>query len=311
MIRTEKSFAYIGFGMDIVSEIRLPELTRVGLLSESPDVRIEINDLTKDWYKFDSETRKKFVVEKGKVMFEVPNTAIFLITEGQKIVVSPMIEAEEDKIRLYILGTCMGAILIQKRILPLHGSALAINGKAYAFIGDSGAGKSTLAAALVKKGYELMSDDVIPVSLSKENIPFVMPTYPQQKLWQESLNYFGMDTNQFRSLFERETKFTVPVNANFYSKPLPLAGVFELVISNDKDLVLEKIEGLERFRTLYNHTFRNFLISRLGMENWHFLESARILNQINVYKLQRTHQGFTVNHLVELILDTLKREEGK
>jgi uncharacterized protein YlzI (FlbEa/FlbD family) len=311
MIRTEKSFAYIGFGMDIVSEIRLPELTRVGFLSESPDVRIEINDLTKDWYKFDSETRKKFVVEKGKVMFEVPNTAIFLITEGQKIVVSPMIEAEEDKIRLYILGTCMGAILIQKRILPLHGSALAINGKAYAFIGDSGAGKSTLAAALIKKGYALMSDDVIPVSLSKENVPFVTSTYPQQKLWQQSLNHFGIDTDQFRSLFERETKFAVPVNANFSSEPLQLAGVFELVISNGEDVAIEKIEGLERFRTLYNHTFRNFLISRLGLEDWHFLESARILNQINVYKLQRIQQGFTVNHLVDLILDTLKREEGK
>jgi uncharacterized protein YlzI (FlbEa/FlbD family) len=311
MIRTKKSFAYIGFGMDIVSEIRLPELTRVGFLSESPDVRIEINDLTKDWYKFDSETRKKFVVEKGKVMFEVPNTAIFLITEGQKIVVSPMIEAEEDKIRLYILGTCMGAILIQKRILPLHGSALAINGKAYAFIGDSGAGKSTLAAALIKKGYALMSDDVIPVSLSKENVPFVTSTYPQQKLWQQSLNHFGIDTDQFRSLFERETKFVVPVNANFSSEPLQLAGVFELVISNDEDVIIEKIEGLERFRTLYNHTFRNFLISRLGLEDWHFLESARILNQINVYKLQRIQQGFTVNHLVDLILDTLKREEGK
>jgi uncharacterized protein YlzI (FlbEa/FlbD family) len=311
MIRTEKAFAYTGFGMEIVSEFRIPELTEVTFLSESPDVRIEINDLTKDWYEFNSEARKKFVVENEKVMFEVPDTAIFLIEEGQKIVVSPMLGAEEDKIRLYILGTCMGAILIQKKVLPLHGSALAINGKAYAFIGNSGAGKSTLAAALVKKGYELMSDDVIPVSLSKENIPFVTPTYPQQKLWQESLNHFGMDTNQFRSLFERETKFAVPVNANFSSKPLPLAGVFELVISNDKALVIEKIEGLERFRTLYNHTFRNFLISRLGMENWHFLESAHILNQINVYKLQRTHQGFTVNHLVELIFETLKREEGK
>ena len=37
---------------------------------------------------------------------------------------------DEDIIRLYILGTCMGAILMQRKILPLHGSAIAINGKA-------------------------------------------------------------------------------------------------------------------------------------------------------------------------------------
>ena len=38
----------------------------------------------------------------------------------------------------------MGALLMQRKILPLHGSAIAIDGKAYAFVGDSGAGKSTL-----------------------------------------------------------------------------------------------------------------------------------------------------------------------
>ena len=42
----------------------------------------------------------------------------------------------------------------EKDILPLHGSAVAINGKAYAFMGNSGAGKSTLASALINQGYE-------------------------------------------------------------------------------------------------------------------------------------------------------------
>ena len=50
------------------------------------------------------------------------------------------------------LGTCMGALLMQRKIFPFHGSAIAINGKAYAIVGDSGAGKSTLASAFLKKG---------------------------------------------------------------------------------------------------------------------------------------------------------------
>ena len=77
---------------------------------------------------------------------------------------------DEDVIRLYILGTCMGAILMQRKILPLHGSAIEIDGKAYAIVGDSGAGKSTLASAFLKQGYQLVSDDVIAVSLSQENL---------------------------------------------------------------------------------------------------------------------------------------------
>lgn len=41
----------------------------------------------------------------------------------------------------------MGAILFQKKILPVHGSAIDIDEKAYGFIGDSGEGKSILASA--------------------------------------------------------------------------------------------------------------------------------------------------------------------
>ena len=83
--------------------------------------------------------------------------------------------ANEDHVRLYILGTCMGALLLQRKILPLHGSAIAINGKAYAIVGDSGAGKSTLASAFLNKGYQLLSDDVIPVSLSNEEYSYRNP----------------------------------------------------------------------------------------------------------------------------------------
>ena len=44
-----------------------------------------------------------------------------------------------------------------------------------------------LASAFLNRGYQLLSDDVIAVSLSQEeSIPFVTPSYPQQKLWQES-----------------------------------------------------------------------------------------------------------------------------
>ena len=89
-----------------------------------------------------------------KLCFNFRILLISIFKDGNKIIVSPLDEIDEDVIRLYILGTCMGAILMQRKILPLHGSAIAINGKAYAIVGDSGAGKSTLASAFLKKGYQ-------------------------------------------------------------------------------------------------------------------------------------------------------------
>ena len=99
------------------------------------------------------------------MMYKFGNIAIFSIQDGKRISVSPLKEYDEDTSSdYYILGTCMGAILMQRKVLPLHGSAIAINGKAYAIIGDSGAGKSTLALAFLNKGFQLLSDDVIAVS---------------------------------------------------------------------------------------------------------------------------------------------------
>jgi hypothetical protein len=239
----------------------------------------------------------------------VPETAIFLIQDGERIIVSPMYGADEDKIRLYLLGTCMGALLMQRRILPLHGSAIAINGKAYAFVGDSGAGKSTLASAFLSKGYQLISDDVIAVTFSQDQTPMVMPAYPQQKLWQESLTEFGMETSGYQSIFQRETKYLVPVPYKFIAEPLPLDGIFELSKTTSERIEIQPIQGLARLHTLFCQTFRSYLLARFELLEWHFSTIAQISNKIDLYQLRRPHSGFTAPQLTALILKTIHKGE--
>ena len=137
---------YKVFGLRVLSEIQLPELPRINEQEETREVIIRTADLFQKWSEF-TNTEQNFVVDKNVVMIRIPDTAIFSIQEGKQIIVSPMGNTCEDKIRLYILGICMGALLMQRGILPLHGSAINIDGKVYAILGNSGAGKSTLAAA--------------------------------------------------------------------------------------------------------------------------------------------------------------------
>ncbi|MFF5396678.1 aldolase [Peribacillus butanolivorans] len=310
MVEIVQNLGYRAFGLNLFSEIPLPEVPRLGISKDMTDVEIEYGDLSELWEKQVLLPKQKYVVEDHMVMFQVPGIAIFKIQEGKKITVSPISNSDEDHIRLYILGTCMGIILLQKKVIPLHGSAVNINGKAYAFVGDSGAGKSTLAAAFLKEGFQLLSDDILPISLSKENIPFITPTYPQQKLWQESLQVFGIEKKDYQPLFERETKFAVPVTSSFSNKPLPLSSVFELVKTEHGEVTLQKINQLERFRTLFCHTYRNFLVPRLGLMEWHFMESVNILNKIHMYQLHRPNTGFTVNNLVSQILENINEEDS-
>ncbi|MDQ0114819.1 aldolase [Paenibacillus harenae] len=307
MILTEQSMVYKAFGLSIRSPLPLPELPRWHFsAAEHVDVEITIDDSAP----FKDEVVNvpyQHVVQGNDVLFYIPNTACYCIRDGKSITVARHKDADIDLMRLYILGTCMGAVLMQRRTYPLHGSVVSIRGKAYAVVGESGAGKSTLASALMREGFPLLSDDLIAVSLTGEQkTAIVTPSYPHQKLWQQSLDQFGMSSNDYRSIYGRETKFSIPVTEHFLDEPQQLAGVFELVkAGQDQEVGIQPIRKLDRLQTLYNHTFRQFLIPRLGLMQWHFDTSAAIANQIDMFQLIRPENRLTSPELVACILEAI------
>ncbi|MFC0560082.1 aldolase [Halalkalibacter alkalisediminis] len=300
---------YTAFGLQIESEFPLPELLQSTTYSTNQiDVKIEQTILTSLWEECAGDDQYFFIKE-DYVLFRIPEVGIFLIQNGNEIFVSPIGEVQEDQLRLYILGTCMGAILMQRKILPLHGSALVIDGKAYAIVGNSGAGKSTLASAFLKRGYKLLSDDVIPVTLNEKGVPVITPAYPQQKLWIESLDQFGMTSEGYRPIVDRETKFAIPVRDQFSSEITQLAGVIELLKTENDDIEFKLVQGLESLHTLFSHTYRNFFITPAGLLEWHFQLTAKMVNQLEMFQLQRPINRFTAHELTELILSTVRKEE--
>lgn len=310
ILRLKQKLLYEAFGLVLSSDIYFPELVMISEKIESIDVEIKIQDISCLDFEL-PQGSIKFVVKKNLVMFHIPDIATFSVQDGKVITVSLMKGADENQIRLLILGTCMGAILMQRRLLPLHGSAVVIDGQAYAFIGDSGAGKSTLALAFLSKGYKLITDDVIAISFSKDaQIPYVIPSYPQQKLWEESLNQLGMEARQYQSIFGRETKYCVPISSKYVSSPYPLAGIIELVKTENTEIEMRPIQKLEQFHTLFCHTYRNFLIADLELMDWHFNTSASILKKVDFYQLHRPTTHFTAHELTDIILDTIKKEEN-
>jgi len=301
----------------IVSEIALPELAleerqlQQDLLQEEADldnIEIRMFDLTENWKSLgfiDSD----YAGNEQEVYFRIDKVAIFCVQHGKKVLVSPMPGADENQIRLYVLGTCLGTLLMQRKILPLHGSAVVINREAYAIVGESGAGKSTLAAAFLEKGYQLLSDDVIAVTHpSDSERPFVFPSYPQQKLWQESLNQLEMDTVQYKPLYMETNKFAVPVHSQFCSESLPLAGIIELVKMERENVVMKQLQSLDSLSLLYKHTYRQFLIPVLHVGHWHFTYTATLASQTKIFRLERPISGFTAPEMAALILNSIHKE---
>jgi len=198
----------------------------------------------------------------------------------------------------------MGILLMQRKVLPLHGSAIVLQNKVYALLGQSGAGKSTLASYLMDQGYPLISDDVIPIQVTDSG-PTAIPGYPQQKLWKNSLQQLGLQSSDYRPLIKRENKFAIPVHDHFHTEPLPLAGVFELNIKPEGSVTIEPIHGMERFHTLFHHTYRKRMIDRMGLRQWHFSTLAQFVNQLPMHRLSRPAEGFSAPELTSLILETI------
>ncbi|MEE4561894.1 serine kinase [Paenibacillus polymyxa] len=329
---------YTAFGLRIASELTLPELipAEPGLVE---DVVIRQVDLSA-WR--DQLEQANFVMQGERFMFLIPGTAIYAIRGGKEIEVSMLPRADPDTVRLFVLGTCMGVLLLQKRVLPIHGSAVVIGGRVYAFVGESGTGKSTLAAAFRQAGYQMISDDVIAINVTA-SAAIVYPAYPQQKLGLESLlqlealrenKYVRQrkhvlsltDGNPVRAQYQdlrriagELNKYAVPAVDEFYNDPLPLSGVFELVSDSpnresmregEPVVVTEQpLNKLECLHTLLQHTYRRAIISRMGLGEWYFDTAARMARKVEGWRLLRDSSFFTASEVVQRVLELIHKEE--
>jgi len=304
---------YEAYGLRWMSQFPLPELQIVqggaDVDTSSVDVYIQVADLKTRWNEWDVG-RDNFVARDGSLFFRIEDIGLFFMEQGNRIIVSPEPGADNKKVRLFILGTCMAVIMMQRSILPLHGSAVVIDGWAYAFVGHSGAGKSTLSAALASRGYPLLTDDVVALTWDAGGRAIVSPGYPQQKLWQPSLDGFGMKQQDYATVHAEITKYAIPVQHYFHDRCVPLAAVFELDPKPEEvqmPVQLMEVAGLERLHMLCSHTFRSGLVSRQGLAQWLFETVSRLSASIEVFRITRSGPDFTAFEMADRIIDHVRK----
>ncbi|MFF2889439.1 aldolase [Paenibacillus sp. NPDC057967] len=316
------TYRYSAFGLRFRSDIPPAEAHDLDNDLESPsDVAVTYGQLEELWLELAGEN-EAYVVQENFVMFLIENTAHYLVRDGNKIVVSPIGNPPIEKLRLFLDGYAVSALLLQRRVLPLHGSAIAIQGKAYAFVGQSGAGKSTLTRAFLERGYGFLTDDVIPVSIPEGGAaPVVMPALPEQKLWQECLPHFDLNRSSLPTIYTREVqrgdtvarrmKYAVAVE-RLQREALPLGGVFELVKEpcRNERVSLHPIQKAEKFQALLQHTFHRAIIPPLGLLKWHFGAITTLVREIPAYRLKRTPSLFTAHELVDLIVSHIEEAQS-
>ena len=106
------------------------------------------------------------------------------------IVCHPRTGIPLETVRHLLLDQLLPALLGSRVRLVLHASAVDIGARAVGFLGAAGAGKSTLAAALVRGGASLVTDDALVIDC-RTNVPRAVPSYPGLRLWPDSQRLVG------------------------------------------------------------------------------------------------------------------------
>lgn len=298
-------YFYHAFQLNIQSALKLPELlVQANNSSIEPDVIIEFNSVSKTGL-LEAVTQGAFYQSNhDELWLDVPNVARYLISHGNRINIDPYEHADEDSIRVFLLGSCMGALLMQRDLFLLHANAIKIGDACVSFSGHSGAGKSTLSAAFMQRGYAVLADDVCAINQAGH----VMPSFPQVKLWADSSQKLEIKTDTLRRIRPNIQKFAVPLEKQFYTQNLPLKVLYILNSHNEDTFEFKAIEGMHKMLPLKNNTYRHQYLKGLGKTKKHLSHVGSLASQVDVVRITRPRAGFQLDELVELIqADLLKR----
>lgn len=301
-------YQYNVFGLHIVSQILLPALLTATDLSAKPEVYIQFGKVPAGIVDA-IEGRMNYQAAKNQFLLQVPGVGRYYVKDGKFILIEPDEQSEARFVRTFLLGTVFGVLLMQRGVLPIHGSAVVINGRGVIFTGISGAGKSTLLAAFRERGYSYLTDDVAAVTLDAFGAAWVHASYPQQKLWRDSAEATGMDITSSKPIVMRngEDKFTIPAHKGFWPSSVPLAAVYELKTEKCQSVTIRTFSGVDKLAVLINNTYRLELIDGLGLKTAHFKHFAAVASQIAISRLIRPDGVFPLEEQIRLVEEDFTR----
>ncbi len=191
-------------------------------------------------------------------LVDMEGIARYGVSAGTEITVEACPDADEDSIRLFLLGPVFGALLHQRRLLPLHASAIQTPKGAVLFAGGSGSGKSALAAAFYTRGYGLIADEICVAD------PDCRPAFPRLMLWPDILDQTGLWHPGLRPVRPNLKKFHVPLEKGFATEPLPVHSIYILGRDNTREASLTPVSGFNKVAELAEVIYRRRFCADTG-----------------------------------------------
>lgn len=288
------SAQYLCYGLVVSSQVELPDLAPAPAGAPA-DVTVRYGDLAEP---DPGIVDPLGLWRAGDVCgLTLPDLGRFEARGGTEIVVDVPPGSDPSAVRAYVMGSSMGATMMLRGTLVLHGNSFRIGDAAAVVLGRSGSGKSTLAAEFDRRGYDVLSDDVVPV----DDAGNALPGYPRIKLWPDALDRLGRTSEGLEKVHHGIDKYHLPLSRGAL-QPLPLRWIYVLERHGGDALRIEPAQGAITFALLHEHTYRNEFLVGDEAATTHLDQCARLLRGTRLSRVLRPAETMTAEATADAIL---------
>lgn len=225
-------------------------------------------------------------ISENSFFLNIYNVAQFHAEKGNTINIYPNEGVDKQSIQLFLNGAALGAILLQRKILSLHGTSFVYNNKGITICGHAGAGKSSVTAAYCQEGAKLITDDISPIIVT-ENIAFINPLKTTIKLWDDTLDQLEFNSNGLTQIRPSINKFYFDKIERQESNH-PLHTIIILNTHNSNEYKHNELIGIEKFNAIRNNIYRKIYLR--GMPETERIICKQILvlsNYVRIHSVLR------------------------
>jgi hypothetical protein len=239
-----------------------------------------------------------------EILLNVRGVARYWMRSGRSLVVDRHPNSHMNDVLVYLLGSGLGAILHQRGHFPLHASAFVRGEECIGFMGESGAGKSTLAAMLSKRGFKLLSDDVLVTIPAQGRGLLAMPSSVALKLTTQSLPLAGFDTAVKSFDSSDRSKMRIGVESRFSDRPARLTALYRLqwLVPPTADPEIDRLAPFGALTVLRRNVYQSPLIDAMRREARFLAFASKVVSEVDLFEYRRGMSLDLVESQVDFLL---------
>ena len=232
----------------------------------------------------------------------------FFYRRGDGIRIHRGANADLSDESLWLNGSVYAAVASINGLLPIHASAVAVDGRVYAFTGPAGSGKSTLVAALGGAGLPMFCDDTLVLDVSDPDRLVCLPGHKRLKLNPDAIALTGAKPRERVSV--TLDKFYCEPSSGEVGATLPLAEL--IFLEEGPDPQVAPISGYERFAQMQDDHYTAQIYA--GAQKFdpaaNFAHVARLAERIEMARFIRPRVASRFHEGVRAIVNYLSKRNA-